>query len=162
MESRTAIPAAGATSSTAPSTAKLEYVVRPGTEGDHPFVARSWVMSLRALDRFSKRAHTPTFFRHHHVAVGNLLRRPEVKVRIAAPPDDDFTVLGFAVIQPPAIVHMVYVKAPFRRIGMASRLLAGAKSKGLTYTQVTRDVRDWIHDKYPGLVFDPFWDEDMT
>lgn len=158
MESRTSAPTPGATSSTASS---LDYLVRPGTKADHPFVARSWVLTLRASSRALKRANPATFFRHHHRVIDEMLADPAVRVRIATPPQDDFTILGFAVVQPPAIVHMVYVKAPFRRLGIATRLLAGAKSQGLVYTQLTKDVKDWVHDKYPGMMFDPYWNEDM-
>lgn len=158
-ESRTAEPAQGAISSTKSG---VEFVIRPGTKADQAFVARSWVLSLKGANRATKWAHTPTFLRHHHKVVDRLLALPTVRVRVAAPVDDDFTVLGFAVIEPPTLVHMVYVKAPFRRMGIASRLLTGAKPVGLVYTHMTKDARDWIHEKYAGMVFDPYWDEDMN
>jgi hypothetical protein len=155
-ESRTAAPLTGATSVSTSSA--LEYVVRPGGKADLPMVADAWVLTLRALNRAAKRANKATFFRHHHRVVERILQQPDTQIRIAAPPDDDFTVYGFAVLQP-GIVHMTYVKGLFRKIGMAKRLLADMKPNGLTYTQMTRDIY-WIHEKYPGLVYDPFWDED--
>lgn len=154
-ESRTAAPIPGAVSS---STGALEYVIRAGGHEDLPFVADAWVMTLRALNRAAKRANKATFFRHHHKVVEQILKLPDTQIRVAHPPDDTFTVYGFAVLQP-GIVHMTYVKGLFRRIGIAKRLLSGIKTQGLTYTQMTRDIY-WIHDKYPGLVYDPFWDED--
>jgi hypothetical protein len=151
-ESRTAVPVTGATS----STSKLDYILRAGGKSDWPMVADAWVNSHRASSRATKLSNKATFFRHHHRIVDLLLQSPGVRVIVAAPADDDFTAYGFAVVQG-SLVHMVYVKAPFRRIGVAKTMLAGFRPSGFTHW--TKDIGQWIYDKYPGLNYDPFWME---
>lgn len=137
---------------------RLAYIVRPGGESDWPMVADAWVQSHRASSRATKISEAGTFFPHHHRMVDRLLKAEDLEVRVAAPRDDDFTAYGFAVLQP-GLCHMVYVKMPFRRLGIAKRLLSGIQTEGLVFTYWTSAVGEWIYDKYPGLKYNPFWSE---
>lgn len=136
----------------------IDFVVRPGTEQDWAMVADAWANSHRASSRATKLSEPAAFFRHHHRIIDGVLHAPSTEVRIVAPPDDDFTVLGFAVLQP-RLVHMVYVKKPFRRLGLARKLLEGVRLEECQFSYWTRDVGEWIHDKFPAMRFNPFWSE---
>ena len=133
---------------------RVEFVIRPGSKTDWPMVADAWVNTHRASSRATKMSEKSAFFSHQHRMVERLLKRAQV--RIAAPPDDDFTVLGFAVLEEPGVVHMVYVKAPFRKLGLARALLDGVKLEESTFTCWTRDVGEWIYDRFKGLKYNPF------
>src|SRR4051812_7809003 len=104
----------------------LSFVIRKGTESDWPMVADAWANSHRASSRATKLSEPGLFFKHHHRLINSVLLDLETEIRIAAPPDDDFTVYGFAVLQR-GLIHMVYVKKPFRRLGLARKLLSGIR-----------------------------------
>lgn len=141
-----------------PAAPSLRFIIRKGTEADWAMVADAWANSHRASSRATKLSDPACFFRHHHRIIDSVLKDPRTEVRIAAPPDDDFTVYGFAVLQP-GLVHMVYVKKPFRRLGLARKLLAGVRLDDSTFTYWTRDVTEWIHDKHRKLKFNIYWSE---
>lgn len=119
-------------------------------------VADAWVQTAKASSRATRSADKGAFFKHHHKIVSGILGRAEI--RIAAPPDDDFTILGFAVVEP-GTIHMVYVKAAFRRLGLARALLGEIQPKQSTFTYWTKDVQDWLWEKYRGIKYNPFISE---
>lgn len=145
---------------TAPMTPapSLHYVIRLGGKTDWPMVADAWVNSHKASSRATKLSEPGRFFKHHHRIIDGVLKDEETEVRVAAPPDDDFTVFGFAVLQR-GLIHMVYVKKPFRRLGLARKLLTGIRLDETAFTYWTRDVGEWIHDKFPKMKFNPHWSE---
>jgi hypothetical protein len=69
-------------------------------------------------------------------------------VKVATPPDDEVTVYGFLVHRPPDLLHMCFVKMPFRRDGIAHDLFAGVQVEGATCTEWTKDFSDWIRERF--------------
>lgn len=143
---------------------RIEYVIRGFREEDRQFIGDSWIQSLKGASRESRATEPGPFFKHYIEQVTNALNKCTVK--IAAPPGDDFTVYGFAVYEP-GVVHMVYVKKPFRRMGFSRLLLKEFNSESATFPHWTRDVGDWIFERYgfhgtsrpSGLRYDRFLHE---
>ncbi len=52
--------------------------------------------------------------------------RTGAKTYVCVAPDDDSVILGFACVEPPGIVHYVYVKDVFRKKGVARALVTHA------------------------------------
>src|SRR5205085_2532795 len=61
---------------------------------------------------------------------------------VATPEGDGDTILGW-LCAAPEVLHYAYVKAPFRRLGILSRLLFLAPSNLATCTHWTPVVREW-------------------
>lgn len=83
------------------------------------------------------------------------------EVRVAAPKNDDVTIYGFAILQPPKTVHYVYVRntPDWRRMGIATALLAGVEPSTCTMTTWTDEVSGpdgWIRSKYKNFKYVPF------
>jgi len=86
--------------------------------------------------------------------VQKVLARAEL--RVAGPPEDETVLYGFAVLEP-ALVHMVYVRQSWRRMGIAKRLLEGVQLEACAYSTHTTDMGQWIRHKHPMTEYQPFW-----
>lgn len=127
----------------------LQFIVRPYAATDRAFVADSWLNSLRAGTEESKVADWQSFKAKKNAHIDRILDDPRTTVRIAAPAGDDLTIYGYLVGRSPAVLHMLFVKKPFRRQGVASKLIDDAKVNlpNAICTEWTADLGDWILKK---------------
>ncbi len=130
-----------------PTPRALDCIIRGFTGTDRAFVADAWLNSLRAGTEETRRADWDAFKAHHNAAIDRILDDAATVVSIAAPAGDDLTIYGFLVRRPGAF-HMLFVKKPWRRMGVAKRLLDGAELDGAVFTQWTRDVGEWILPRF--------------
>jgi GNAT superfamily N-acetyltransferase len=101
-------------------------VVRTMTPGDERLIFSSWLKSYREGATGSREITRSVYFVQHHHLIEALLARGIVLV--AADAGDPTNILGYAVGEhkgPVAVVHYVYVKAPFRNIGIGRMLAHG-------------------------------------
>jgi hypothetical protein len=96
--------------------------------------------------------------------VEELLQLPTTLCLVASDPLEPSHNFGFAVYEKPNVLHYVYVKAPWRNMGVANRLIhAGLSSFKSTETVVSSTCREWgtlkmwadIAEKYK-FVFNPY------
>jgi hypothetical protein len=108
------------------------YVLRPAEEDDLGFVIASWVQSYRqqALARDAGAAYP----RQQRRIIQHLLEHANVLVACA--PDEPRLILGYAVTGP-QVVHYVYVKQDFRRIGIARALVRPYLAAPTAFTHKT-------------------------
>lgn len=131
--------------------------VRSFLETDRDLIVSSWLRQYRDSSWYMRRVvDREAFAAFCRQAIQSVLARAEV--RIAAPPGDELTVYGYAVLEP-SVVHMVYVKAAWRRMGLAKLLLSGAALKEMAWSTSTKDFTEWIRDKYPMAGYRPLWME---
>lgn len=132
----------------------LDFVFRPYVTTDRAFIADSWVNTLRAATDETARCDWQTFRAQKNAAVDRLLNDALTFIRIAAPPADELTIYGYLVgsrFEPPTppVLHMLFVKKPFRLQGVAAGLLkdSGVDLGQAICTQWTRDLGEWILKK---------------
>jgi hypothetical protein len=130
------------------------FVVRAGTESDVPFICKSWLETLRSSHE-ARAVDSASFSRHHLAIISRILKRPGVQVRIAAPPDDDFTVYAFVVMEPGKI-HLAYTRKAWRRMGIAKELLQDQKLSEMSFSTWSPDVQHWAFEKYR-MQYVPNW-----
>lgn len=82
-----------------------------------------------------------------------ILAQESTVTLVAVLPDDPSIILGYLVYEP-GILHYVFVKEAFTRIGIA-RSLYDRAGLPMTCTHKTVTVRP-IMDKYPNIVYNPF------
>lgn len=101
----------------------LPHALRLGEPGDRAFVQRSWLCEHRFAPstRFVENAQ---YFADQHALIDDLLETSITLVACGA--DDPAHIYGFAVYGPGDVVHYVYVKSAYRRLGLADVLLAAA------------------------------------
>lgn len=141
-------------------------VVRPGRPTDAPFLFNSWLKSFRRA-WFAQRIPSDVFFAQQHLVIEDILQRPETRVWVVTPAGigDEDVICGYAVTAavPGAdskalIVHYVYVKETFRKLGLAARLLQAAGLHPDTHvvmlshmTQFMAPIaekRGWVYNPY--------------
>lgn len=163
-------------STATPSTLDFPFVVTQlNSPQNRAFIADSWTKTLRGSTKERRKAQESSFFGHFNKHVDALLDDELTRVRIATPPGDELMLYGYLVHRPPDLLHMLYVKVPFRRRGIARRLLEGVEVKGAVLTQWSADLADWIlpklsrvvgRDRFDrpryetGVVYNPYWLEE--
>lgn len=132
--------------------------VRRGLPGDFNFIISTWLRSFKHASYFAKRIQNAIFYRFHHNLCTRLLARSQVFV--ACDRVDPNVIYGWLVTEKfegNDVVHYVYVKAPFRRMGIAATLLVGASvdPNTLVFSHWSYAV-DKLLIKYPKMVYVPY------
>jgi hypothetical protein len=124
------------------------FAMRPASEGDAPFIVDSWMLSYRpsAVARDAGGA----YIRGQKAKIRRLLSRANILV--ACLPEDPETILGWSATEA-TVVHFVYVKREFRRLGIASSLLSPFLGEATTYTHRTPCVSSFIPSHWN---YDPY------
>lgn len=119
----------------------LPVVIRAMEPLDTPFVFSSWLRSYRANS--DMRVSQSLYYAGHHEVIEGLLKAPGVEVVVASPEGDPNTILGWCC-RGQGVVHYVYVKEAFRRMGLA-KMLVGEFSQ---HSHITR-YGEWALGKHP-------------
>lgn len=146
--STTAPPRPGETT----STASLAWVLRAGVPDDHNFIKQTWLKCYRN-SAFARAIRDSVFFAFHHPIVERILARPGTAIRVACLPDAPEVILGYLVHEG-GVVHWVYTKGAFRRLGIASRLAEGLPAD-FAFTHRTTEAEAMLR-KYPNATYNPY------
>jgi GNAT superfamily N-acetyltransferase len=113
---------------------RSEVQLRDGVPEDVAFVRSSWLRSYR--DRVE--VSGPVYWHFQGFLVDRLLQRAHTTV--ACNPEDAAQIFAYAVHEtrgPILLLHYLLVKAPFRKLGLASLLMESIGAKGCHYTHRT-------------------------
>jgi len=105
--------------------ARVPFSIREAQKADKPFVQSTWLKNYESSD-FASCIKKTIYQDRHRAVTERLLGGAKVHTLIATPPDDDLTILAFAVLEHPDVLHYVYTKASFRNFGIARDLVAPA------------------------------------
>lgn len=116
---------------------ELAIETRPAEKPDLAFIFSSWLKSFRESE-FAKGIPTSLYYREHHRLIERLLERAQVLV--ACNPESPSQIYGWICFERSRarVIHYVYVKQPFRELGIAKRLLEAALAgeEGFFYTHL--------------------------
>lgn len=136
--------------------------VREKTNKDEPFIYSSWLHSYRP-SKANNGMNKSVYFPYQTGIIEKILARPNVKVNIACSCDDDTHLLGYLVSEMSDpndrfIVHYLYVKQAYRRMGLATSLLSQATADWLypiscSHWPASEDLTNAI--KELNIVYDP-------
>lgn len=129
------------------------YIVRAGTQADEGFIAQCWADTFRGSSpRMKRLADTSLFNKFVYRRIEKILKT--AKVKVAGPQASDI-IYGYSVMEP-ELLHMVYVRKPWRRMGIAKALLKGVSLESCAWTTPSQDM-SWVCDKYRFLGYQPFY-----
>ncbi len=97
------------------------YKLRPYHHEDESFVFNSWLKSTR--EDFSTVSNSK-FYATYKDHIKELLGKS--KITIACDPEDSEFIYGYMVVQYAGdvpIIHWIYVKSPFRKVGLMKAML---------------------------------------
>lgn len=106
------------------SSDNLPLRVRPATDQDISFIFNSWLKSFRDSGVLSRSVPNTIYFQNHHKILQKILKRSQAN--IACNPQDPSQIYGYIVgeyIEGIFILHYVYVKHSFRKMGIGKELL---------------------------------------
>lgn len=129
------------------------------SESDKPFVFSSWLRHYKNRSYFAKRIRNSIFYKWHHLIVERALSADTSVAMIAHPEGEPDVILGFVVgekTQDGDVLHFVYVKPAFRKMGIGRHLIKKAGLIDANYfTHWTFDIEDLL-SKLPNLNYDPY------
>ena len=128
--------------------------VRDYLPEDKNFIYASWLRGLYYGDAGFKDVPKDVFMQHYHDVLERILESPTIKVKVACLQDDHSVILGYAVVSDVSpTLYWVFVKAPWRKIGIAKSLIPEDLK---TVTHMTALGKSILKKKYPAVVYNPF------
>lgn len=94
-------------------------------DSDHNFILSSWLKSFHG-SKFAGSLAADVYWTAYGETIRRLLADPDIKVTVACTTDDADQILGYIVHADSArapVVHYLYVKQTFRRLGIARQLM---------------------------------------
>jgi hypothetical protein len=133
--------------------------IRPVDELDEGYILSSWLRTYHHNSYFCKKIKKDIYYPHHEVILKGILSRPTTRVWIACNELYPEVVLSYLVYEegPKQVIHWVYTKDAFKKIGLAKELFHHCKldPNQCYFTHWTYFVDDII-DHYPEMVYDPY------
>ncbi len=99
---------------------KPEIVIREAHINDMPFIYNSWLISYGSSSglHISK----DLYFREQQRLIEKLVGNPQVECLVACLPEYENQILGW-VCRDRSIIHYMYVKHPYRKLGIGRTML---------------------------------------
>lgn len=125
--------------------ATIDYTFRQANGDDLNFIYSTWLDSFHDDSCFGRMSFNRMFYNFYRHVIDLILSKPDTKVLVATVKEEPLVILSFLVFEP-KVIHYVYTKMPFRRLGLASSLIQKAFNpfRTLYFTHQTRMVRDVI------------------
>lgn len=149
------------------ATPKITYVpthIRQGTIDDASFIYSSWLRSYRDHSSYADFIPKEIYYKCQARVIENLLKN--CGVSIACNPEDNEQIFGYVVYSPSnigvSIIHYIYVKHPYRRLGIATTLKEYVKHETchdnalpLVATHETGMLKTTFAEKW-NIIFNPY------
>lgn len=130
----------------------IEIKIRIGLESDIDYVFSAWKKVMRAAT--PRKCPNEIFFPYQQQVISNILMNPNVKTLIACNQEDEDQIYGF-IVGNADILHFIYTKQIFRRLGIAKKLLDALAPKGIMqFTQYPATFEKMIHLR--DFVYNPY------
>lgn len=131
---------------------KEQVGIRLMEEGDESFIFNAWLKSFRnSLEGMLQT--NDIYYNNHKLLVAELIKRGNVYILHSK--DDASHILGFACIENDNILHYIYIKYNYRKLGLANYLIKSILScDTLNVTHVTKIVRSKIDNQL--IMYNPW------
>ena len=139
---------------------KIPVVHRVVQPKDLNLIYSTWLRSYRQQPA-ARNMSNDTFFYHHKQIIEKILSKPNTVVTIICSHEDPDHIYGYSVVEKyngAAIIHYVYVKHSYRKLGLAKDVLTQSiPNLGSTLTFVTHESRNHskLKDKF-NIEFNPY------
>jgi GNAT superfamily N-acetyltransferase len=143
-------------------TSPTPYRLRLQSKSDEPSIYSDWLRSARKSRTYAG-VKSQVFYFWQHLVIEQLLIDPSVTWLVASSLSDPTKIYGWLCGQradtlagDQAVIHYLYVKRLYRRVGIASRLIESfaGSAPALVVTSMTDSGRALLGDRT--FVFNPF------
>ncbi len=130
-------------------------LMRRASGDDAPFVFSYWLRDHFERSRFAKGISKSDYMTFHHLLLERIIARSTVWV--ACDPEMPSVVYGFICVEGLDVLHYVYVKRRFRRMGIGGQLLsaAGMPAGPKVFTHLT-DEGVGLRRRFPEARYLPY------
>ncbi len=129
--------------------------LRPGAESDEPFIYATWLNGLRHGNETFGFIDQDIYFENYHKVIEKILVMPNTRIQVACLFDDPDVILGYSVSHSDHLLHYVFVKKQWRKIGIADALMPPKLNVVTHITDVAKSLL--IHNqKFNHVIFNPF------
>lgn len=118
---------------------------------DTAFIMATWLKALFYGDSWFSLIPKDIFMSNYHAFLTRLLQAPGVEVTVACLVEDPDVIIGYGVTTN-TVVHFLFVKKSWRKIGVAKLLLP----KTISAVSHLTDLGRKLLPKLSGAVFNPF------
>lgn len=108
--------------------------------------------SLRYGNDWFKKIDSDSYFAAYKTLIHRLLDKEHVQVMLAVLDDDPDVCLGWSISEP-GILHYVFVKKDFQRMGIGKALLPDSFHIVTHLTKIGQSIRE---KKFKKVIFNPF------
>ena len=128
-------------------------MIRELRPDDIPFVTATWLLNYRSHNPFAGDLRRDVYREQQQTIIARLLRT--ASGRVACDAGDENVIYGYTIYAP-SVLHYLYVKEAFRKMGIGRQLLeaAGAQLPLLSYTHWT-DAAQWVQASDARLTYNP-------
>lgn len=124
---------------------------RTAREGDMNFIFSTFLRGLYYGNEWYGRIKAEIYYTHYHRVLERLLAKKGCTILISCLKEDPDTIIGYSIFEP-EILHYVFVKPIWRKIGIARDLIP---ENTASYTHLTKQGIQ-LQKKYPNTIFNPF------
>lgn len=124
---------------------------------DVPFILDSWLRSYKTSN-YALPIPADIYFPLHRAAVLHMVQHPGISCRLAVNPRDAEQIYGYLIhLTSAPVIHYVYVKYPFRKFGIGTRLITDCLQGEAAYQGVSVHASHWSSfAKKFNLVYNPY------
>lgn len=125
-----------------PLSNEVNVLLREGNEDDYAFVYATWLKGLRHGNDWFEAIDADCYFNKYKEVVRHLLHTS--KLVVACLSDEPDVVLGYVVTRGP-VLHWVFVKKAWRKLGIGKRLIPQGIDTVSHLTKVGRAIlpKEW-------------------
>lgn len=120
---------------------------------DMPFIMATWLKGLIGGNDYYRMIHRESFMTNYGPFIQRRMATKGVLTMVACLKENEDIILGYSVTEKRGdsnIVHWVYVKPDWRRIGIGKEILPKKIDFATSMTKLAKKL------KPKGLIFDPF------
>lgn len=120
-------------------------------EQDKNFILATFLRGLFYGESWFSEIKKSIFMDYYNKVVNHIIDSPKTSISIACLKEHPYTILGYAILSKPDIVHYVFVKKKWRGIGLAKDLVPSSATTATHLTKVGLAIT-----KKKGFDFNPF------
>lgn len=127
--------------------------LRHGVEADRAFIMATWLRGLYYGNSWFREIDKNSFMKHYHEIVSDILKTQTTFVQVAVLKEDKDVILGYSVLSfayKNPVLHWVFVKDGWRRLGIATQLVPKEADTATHLTALGRKL------KPVSMSFNPF------
>ena len=125
------------------------YEVRGADPSDESFIFATWLQSLYFGSPFFRETEKESYFKNYAKVVETILKLSTTTIAICCLKEQKDVVLGYSV-STGQVLHFVYVKKPWRQLGIAKMLIRPDTHTVTHQTRISRSIkpREWVFDPF--------------